>query len=138
MSVVNKRSKKLEKIKVNISDKKEAKLPSGMRILLRRACLAVLMHEEFPLPAEVELSCVTKEEINRIIDEIMSTEAENDATTSLGIENNPEEDFAVVIKRSIRELYAISPNMSKEAVNAIINGFINLDENDREAYTQKK
>ena len=66
MSVANKRSKEVEKIKVNISDKKEAKLPNGMRMLLRRACLAVLMHEEFPLPAEVELSCVTKEEIKQL------------------------------------------------------------------------
>ena len=78
MSAANKRCKKLEKIKVNISDKKEAKLPSGMRILLRRACLAVLMHEEFPLPAEVELSCVTKEEIKQLNYEFRNKDAVTD------------------------------------------------------------
>lgn len=56
----------MEKIKVNISDRKETKIPSGMRILIRRACLAVLMHENFPLPAEVEVSFVTKEEIKQL------------------------------------------------------------------------
>ena len=66
MNAANKRSKKLEKIKVNISDKKESKLPSGLRILIRRACLAVLMHEHFELPAEVEVSFVTKEEIRQL------------------------------------------------------------------------
>ena len=81
---------------------------------------------------------VTKEEINRIIDDIMSDDGYNDKITSLGIENNPEEDFEVVVKRSIRELYAISPNMSKESVNAIINGFINLNEEDLKAHSHEE
>lgn len=81
---------------------------------------------------------VTREEINRIIDDIMSDDGYDDKITSLGIENNPEEDFEVVIKRSIRELYAISPNMSKESVNAIINGFINLNEDDLKAHSHEE
>lgn len=78
MNVVNKRSKRLEKIKVNISDKKESKLPSGMRILIRRACLAVLTHEGFPLPAEVEVSFVTKEEIKQLNHEFRNKNAVTD------------------------------------------------------------
>ena len=81
---------------------------------------------------------VTREEINRIIDDIMSDDGYDDKITSLGIENNPEEDFEVVVKRSIRELYAISPNMSKESVNAIINGFINLNEDDLKAHSHEE
>lgn len=78
MSVANKRSKKLEKIKVNISDKKESKIPSGLRILIRRACLAVLTHEDFPLPAEVEVSFVTKEEIKQLNYEFRNKNAVTD------------------------------------------------------------
>lgn len=71
---------------------------------------------------------LSKADVARIVDEIMSEDDSADRLTMLGIDNDPEEDFANIIKRSIRELYAISPNMSKESVNAIINGFINLDE----------
>lgn len=77
---------------------------------------------------------ITKAEISRIIDEIMNDDEYDSKVTSLGIKTDPEEEFEQVIKRSIRELYAISPNMSKESVNAIINGFINLNDADRKAY----
>lgn len=78
---------------------------------------------------------LTKADVARIVDEIMAEEDNSDRLTMLGIDNDPEEDFSNIIRRSIRELYEISPNMSKEAVNAIINGFINLDE--REMVSEK-
>ncbi len=71
---------------------------------------------------------LSKADVAKIVDEIMAEDDNTDRTTMLGIDNDPEEDFANIIRLSIKELYEISPNMSKESVNAIINGFINLDQ----------
>ena len=50
--------------KVMISNRqKEIKIPSGMRILIRRSCNAVLELENFALPAEVSVSFVNNAEI---------------------------------------------------------------------------
>ena len=56
----------MEKIKVVITDKQSLKLPAGMRMLLRRACLAVLTYENFNFPAEISLTFVDAEEIRRL------------------------------------------------------------------------
>lgn len=55
------------KIKVNITDKqRKIKLPSGTRILVRRACTAVLVEENFTDLAEVDVSFVDDEQIKEL------------------------------------------------------------------------
>lgn len=57
----------MEKIKVAISDRqKSVKLPSGTRLLIRRACNAVLVLEAFLDPAEVNVLLVDDEDIRAI------------------------------------------------------------------------
>lgn len=55
------------KTKVIITDKqRNLKLPSGLRLLIRRACNAVLATEDFLDPAEIYVTLVTDEEIKTL------------------------------------------------------------------------
>ena len=48
-----------EKIKVIITnDQKEVKIPTGVRLLVRRCCNAVLTFENFSEPAEISVTFV--------------------------------------------------------------------------------
>ena len=52
---------------VYIDDKqKKIKIPSGTRLLVRRACKATLKFESFPYPAEVSVLFVDDDEIHRL------------------------------------------------------------------------
>lgn len=53
-------------LKVNISNnQKKIKLPTGMKLLIRRACNATLNEENFSDSAEVDVSIVTDEQIKQ-------------------------------------------------------------------------
>ena len=55
------------KVKVVITDdQQEIKVPTGIRLLLRRACTAVLVQEEFQWDAEISVRFVDNEEIRRL------------------------------------------------------------------------
>ena len=57
----------MEKIKVTISDKqKEMKMPTGIRLLLRRCCIAVLKNEGFTDSAEVNITFTDDENIHKL------------------------------------------------------------------------
>lgn len=57
----------MDKIKVNIENKQKAvKIPTGVRLLIRRCCHAVLELEGFQGSAEVEVSLVDNEQIRTI------------------------------------------------------------------------
>ena len=57
----------MDKIKVNIENKQKAiKVPTGIRMLIRRCCHAVLELEEFEGSAEVDVSLVDNPQIHEI------------------------------------------------------------------------
>lgn len=57
----------MEKIRVIISNRqKEVKIPTGLRMLIRRCCHAVLRMEEFPDPAEISVSFVDDDQIHEM------------------------------------------------------------------------
>ena len=52
----------MEKIRVLISNRQKAvKIPTGLRMLIRRCCHAVLRLEQFPDSAEISVSFVDNE-----------------------------------------------------------------------------
>ena len=56
-----------EKIKVIITnDQKEVKIPTGVRMLVRRCCNAVLTFEDFCEPAEISVTFVDDERIHEL------------------------------------------------------------------------
>ena len=60
----------MQKIKVLISNKQNAvKIPSGIRLLVRRCCHAVLSYEGFTQDAEVSVSFVDNHEIQLLNEE---------------------------------------------------------------------
>lgn len=57
----------MEKIKVIIDNKqKEVKIPTGLRMLVRRCCNAVLRMEKFGDPAEISVTFVNNEQIHEL------------------------------------------------------------------------
>ena len=57
----------MDKLKVLISNKQKAvKIPSGIRLLIRRCCHAVLELENFQGSAEVSVSFISNEEIREL------------------------------------------------------------------------
>lgn len=57
----------MEKIRVIIDNRqKDVKIPTGLRMLVRRCCNAVLRMEEFPDPAEISVTFVNNEQIREL------------------------------------------------------------------------
>jgi len=57
----------MEKIRVIISNRqKQVKIPTGLRMLIRRCCHAVLQLEKFPDSAEISVSFVDNEQIREM------------------------------------------------------------------------
>ena len=57
----------MEKIRVIISNRqKQVRIPTGVRMLIRRCCHAVLRMEEFPDSAEISISFVDNEQIREM------------------------------------------------------------------------
>lgn len=56
-----------DKVKVIITDNQKAiRIPTGLRMLIRRACIAVLRNEKFKGCAEVSVTFVDNEEIKKL------------------------------------------------------------------------
>ena len=57
----------MEKIRVIIDNKqKNVKIPTGLRMLIRRCCNAVLRMEKFEGPAEISVTVVNNEQIHEL------------------------------------------------------------------------
>lgn len=66
-------------VKVMISDRqKEVKVPTGIRLLIRRSCHAVLEMEGFDKPAEVSVSFIDNAEIRKLNKEYRGKDAVTD------------------------------------------------------------
>ncbi|MBE6798593.1 MAG: rRNA maturation RNase YbeY [Ruminococcaceae bacterium] len=69
----------MEKVKVTIMNKQRAiKIPTGIRMLIRRACTAVLAEEGFLEPAEVDVSFVDDKQIKELNAEFRNIDASTD------------------------------------------------------------
>ncbi len=68
-----------EKVRVVITDaQKKLRVPTGMRMLIRRACTAVLRNEKFDGPAEVSVTFVDNLEIKRLNAQFRNIDSETD------------------------------------------------------------
>lgn len=69
----------MEKIRVIIhNDQKEVKIPTGLRMLVRRCCNAVLRLEEFDSPAEISVTFVDNQKIQELNKEYRHKDAPTD------------------------------------------------------------
>ena len=66
-------------VKVNIvSHYKSVKLPAGTRLLIRKACNATLEFEGFVIPAEVDVTLVSDEEIKSMNNQFRNIDSATD------------------------------------------------------------
>ena len=90
------------KVKVHITDKqKKMKLPTGTRLLIRKACTATLIEEDFPDSAEINVTIVDDEEIKEINKRFRDIDNSTDVLSfPLGVDGvydiNPENDAAML------------------------------------------
>jgi probable rRNA maturation factor len=69
----------MEKIRVIIDNKqKEVKIPTGLRMLVRRCCNAVLRMEKFADPAEISVTFVNNEQIRELNKQYREKDASTD------------------------------------------------------------
>lgn len=69
----------MEKVKVYISNRqKEIKVPTGIRLLIRRCCHAVLVYEAFKGSAEISVSFVNNKEIQGLNEEYRGKNTDTD------------------------------------------------------------
>ncbi len=78
----------MDKYKVIISNRqKEVKLPTGLRLLIRRCCNAVLAQEKFSGSAEISVTIVTNEEIRKLNKEYRDKDTATDVLSfPLGVD----------------------------------------------------
>ena len=92
----------MSKVKVIINDKQKAlKLPTGTRLLVRKACTATLKVENFNDDAEVNVTFVDDEEIKALNTEFRNIEKSTDVLSfPLGqdgiYDTNPENNYKML------------------------------------------
>lgn len=79
----------MDKLKVLISNRqKNVKIPTGIRMLIRRCCHAVLVQEGFEGSAEVSVSFISNEEIRLLNEQYRNKNAVTDVLSFPLGENN--------------------------------------------------
>ncbi len=69
----------MKSVKVRITnDQKNVRIPTGIRLLIRRCCHAVLENEKFDGPAEVSVRFVNNEQIRELNREYRNIDSETD------------------------------------------------------------
>ena len=93
----------MEKIKVIINNnQKEVKIPTGLRMIVRRACIAVLRLENFNRSTQVSVSFVNNDEIRKLNAKYRGKDVETDVLSFQASENgnydiDPETGFIMLI-----------------------------------------
>ena len=79
---------KMNKVKVIIAnEQKEVKIPTGVRMLVRRCCNAVLVNENFPGSAEISVTFVNDEQIRALNQQYRNIDKSTDVLSfPLGID----------------------------------------------------
>ena len=133
------------KTKVIITDKqKNHKLPSGIRMLVRRACNAVLVTEEFLEPAEVNVTFVDDEEIKILNTEFRNIENSTDVLSfPLGengeYDTNPENgakmlgDIVISIDHAVKQADIYGHTLQREIAFLTVHSMLHLLGYDHEA-----
>lgn len=126
------------KTKVIITEKqKNHKLPSGIRMLVRRACNAVLVTEEFLEPAEVNVTFVDDEEIKMLNTEFRNIENSTDVLSfPLGengeYDTNPENgakmlgDIVISIDHAVKQADMYGHTLQREMAFLTVHSMLHL------------
>ncbi|MEM1483652.1 rRNA maturation RNase YbeY [Oscillospiraceae bacterium PP1C4] len=132
-------------VKVLISNRqKEVKIPSGIRLLIRRCCHAVLLSENFHEDAEVSVSFVTNEQIRQLNNEFRGKDAPTDVLSfPLGengvYDRNMETgalqlgDVVISIEKAVEQAYIYGHSLQREIGFLTVHSVLHLLGYDHEA-----
>lgn len=127
-----------EKIKVIISNEQKAvKIPTGVRLLVRRCCNAVLTFEEFSEPAEISVMFVDDARIHELNKEFRNVDRSTDVLSfPLGengeYDKNPETgacllgDIVISIETAVRQAQAYGHSLQREIGFLTVHSMLHL------------
>lgn len=128
----------MDKIKVVIKDKqKQVKIPTGIRMLVRRCCNAVLLQEKFEGPAEIDITFVDGEEIRRLNKQYRDKDTETDVLSfPLGengvYDKNPETgasmlgDVVISMPRAVEQSKEYGHSLQREVAYLTTHSVLHL------------
>ena len=127
-----------EKIKVIISNEQKAvKIPTGVRLLVRRCCNAVLTFEDFNEPAEISVTFVDDERIHELNREYRNVDRSTDVLSfPLGengvYDKNPENgacllgDIVISVETAVREAETYGHSLQREIGFLTVHSMLHL------------
>ncbi len=128
----------MSKVKVIITDQQKSfKLPSGIRLLVRRACSAVLATEGFEDFAEVNVTFVDDEEIMRLNTDFRNIEKSTDVLSFPLGENgvydlNPENeakmlgDIVISVDHAVNQAELYGHSLQREIAFLTVHSMLHL------------
>lgn len=127
-----------EKIKVIISnEQKTVKIPTGVRLLVRRCCNAVLTFENFNEPAEISVTFVNDERIHELNREYRNVDRSTDVLSfPLGengvYDKNPENgacllgDIVISVETAVRQAETYGHSLQREIGFLTVHSMLHL------------
>ena len=127
-----------EKIKVIISNEQETvKIPTGVRLLVRRCCNAVLTFEDFNEPAEISVTFVDDERIHELNREYRNVDRSTDVLSfPLGengvYDKNPENgacllgDIVISVETAVRQAETYGHSLQREIGFLTVHSMLHL------------
>ncbi len=127
-----------DKVRVVITNKqKKVKIPTGIRMLVRRACVAVLKTEQFEYSAEVEVSFVDDEEIHALNKEFRNIDRSTDVLSfPLGengvYDTNPETgakmlgDVVISLEHAVAQAEEYGHTLQREVAFLTVHSMLHL------------
>ncbi len=135
----------MDKIKVLISNKQsQVKIPTGIRLLIRRCCHAVLVHENFSGSAEVSVSFVSNEEIKKLNAQYRNKDIETDVLSfplgENGVYDKNEEtgaymlgDIVISMEKAMEQAGVYGHSLQREVAFLTVHSMFHLLGYDHEA-----
>lgn len=126
------------KVKVNISDRqKSVKLPTGIRLLVRKSCIATLNEEKFENNAEVNVTFVNDEQIKKMNTEFRNIEDSTDVLSFPLGENgvydlNPETgammlgDIVISVEHAVAQADLYGHTLEREMAFLTVHSMLHL------------
>lgn len=127
-----------DKVKVVITDsQKKVRVPTGMRMLVRRACIAVLREEKIQGDSEVSVTFVDNEEIRRLNKEFRDIDSATDVLSFPLGENgeydiNPDTgakllgDVVISLERAMEQAKEFGHSLEREVCYLSVHSMFHL------------
>lgn len=127
-----------DKIKVIITDEQaKVKVPTGLRLLIRRSCTAVLVSENFEGSAEISVTFVDDERIHELNKQFRNVDSSTDVLSFPLGENgvydiNPETgakllgDIVISLEHAVAQAHAYEHTLQREVAFLTVHSMLHL------------